>query len=132
MASITRVNGDIFSGVDQNTDLGSLVTLNGAQVAAYGILLQNVSGTTLNIDAEGGADKTIDVVLRAIEGKGTLTYYQVETNTPWQISVLVERSGWTAATLQAAIRALGTAVGVTGLDVSGSVVTNVGLKLSLS
>ena len=140
MAHITRTAGDIFSGVEQNTDLGSLVSIAGAQPQALAILLKNGSGETLNIDAEGQADETIDVVLRTILGGGTganagaatIAYYQVETSTPWQISVLLERSSWTAATLQATLRALGTAVGTNSKDVSGTTVTNVGLKLATS
>lgn len=133
MASISRVNGDVFSGVNQNTDLGSLVSIAGAQPACFGILLKNGSGETLNIDAEGQADETIDIVLRALLAKGTISYYQVETSTPWQISVMVERSGWAdAAAVQTAIRALGTAVGTNSKDVSGTTVTDVGFKLALS
>jgi hypothetical protein len=45
---------------------------------------------------------------------------------------MIERSSWTAATLQATIRALGTSVGTNGKDVSLSTVTDVGYKLALS
>ena len=44
----------------------------------------------------------------------------------------MERPGWTAATLQTAIRAMGTTVGVNNVDVSGSVVTLTELKLDNS
>lgn len=143
MASITRVNGNVFSGVNQNTDLGSLVSIAGAQPACFAILLKNGSGETLNIDAEGDADETIEHVLRTVlggedpsnsanRGASTILYYQVETSTPWQISVMVERSSWTAAKLQAAIQGLGTAVGANSKDVSGSTVTDVGFKLATS
>lgn len=131
MAHLARSTGDVFSGVNQNTDLGSLVSIAGAQPTCYAILLKNGSGETLNIDAEGQADETIDVVLRTIQGKGIISYYQVETSTPWQISVMVERSGWDdAAAVQTAIRALGTAVGTGSKDVSGTTVTNTGFKLA--
>lgn len=140
MASITRTAGSIYAGVNQDTDLGALVSIAGAQPTAFGILLKDLSGNPTNIDAEGEADESIDVVLRLIEGGGTapnngagsIIYYQVETATPWQISVVVERTSWTATTLQAAIRALGTSVGTNGKDVTLTAVTNVGLKLALS
>ena len=140
MAHQTRVNGSIYAGVNQDTDLGSLVSVAGAQPQALAILLKNGSGDPTNIDAEGEADETIDVVLRTIEGGGTganagaasIIYYQVETSTPWQISVMLERSSWTASTLQTTLRALGTSVGVNGKDVSLTAVTNVGLKLATS
>jgi hypothetical protein len=140
MASITRTAGNVYSGVESNTDLGSLVSINGSQPECLAILLKNGSGETLNIDAEGEADETIDVVLRTIlgggtganAGAGTIIYYQVETSTPWQISVMVERSSWTASTLQTTLRALGTSVGTNSKDVSGTTVTDVGFKLALS
>ena len=44
----------------------------------------------------------------------------------------MERSGWTAATLQTAIQGMGTSVGVNNKDVSGSTVTLTELKLDNS
>jgi hypothetical protein len=44
----------------------------------------------------------------------------------------MERPGWTAATLQTEIRAMGTTVGVNNIDISGSVVTLTELKLDNS
>lgn len=140
MASIARTAGDVFSGVEQNTDLGSLVSINGAQPKCFSILLRNGSLDPTNIDAEGQADETIDIVLRTIlgggtapnNGAGTITYYQVETSTPWQISVMVERTSWTNATLQAALRALGSAVGTNSKDISQTLVYDAGFKLANS
>ena len=140
MASVTRTAGNIFSGINTNTDLGSLVSIAGAQPMCFGILLKNGSGDPTNIDAEGEADETIDIVLRTIlgggtganAGSGTISYFQVETGTPWQISVMVERSSWSSTTLQTTLRALGTSVGTNTKDVSGTTVTDVGFKLALS
>ena len=140
MASVSRTAGNIFSGVNTNTDLGSLVSIAGAQPMCFGILLKNGSGDPTNIDAEGEADETIDIVLRTIlgggtganAGSGTISYFQVETGTPWQISVMVERSSWSSTTLQTTLRALGTSVGTNTKDVSGTTVTDVGFKLALS
>lgn len=132
MASIARTSGNIFSGVETNTDLAGLVSIAGSQPQALAILLKDLSTNATNIDAEGEADETIDIVLRLIQTAGTISYFQVETGTPFQISVMIERSGWTAATLQTAIRALGTAVGTNSKDVSLSTVTNVGFKLAVS
>ena len=44
----------------------------------------------------------------------------------------VERAGWTAATLQTAIRALGATVGVNDKDLRGTVVSETELKLDAS
>jgi hypothetical protein len=59
---------------------------------------------------------------------------QVENTTSGQISIMLEGTGggWTAATLQTAIRALGATVGANTVDVTGTTVTNVGFKLALS
>lgn len=132
MASIARTSGNIFSGVETNTDLAGLVSIAGAQPTCFGILLKDLSANPTNIDAEGEADELIDIVLRLIQTAGTISYFQVETGTPWQISVMTERNSWTAATLQTAIRALGTAVGPNSKDVTLTAVTNVGFKLALS
>lgn len=132
MASITRTNGNVFSGVNVNTDLGSLVAIGGVQPSCYAILLKDVSGNATNVDAEGDAGESLEIVLRTVLEKGIISYYQIETSTPWQVSVMVERSAWTAATLQTAVRALGTAVGSNSVDVSGSTVTDVGFKLATS
>jgi hypothetical protein len=40
--------------------------------------------------------------------------------------------GWTAADIQTAIRALGASVGTNTIDVTGTTVTDLGLKLALS
>lgn len=133
MASVTRTNGNVFSGVNINTDLGSLVSIGGVQPTCYAILLKNLSGDTLNVDAEGNAGESLEIVLNTVLSKGTISYYQIETSTPWQISVMVERSGWATSTeLQTAIRALGTSVGANSVDVSGTTVTDIGFKLALS
>ena len=132
MASITRTNGNVFSGVNVNTDLGSLVAIGGVHPSCYAILLKDVSGNATNVDAEGDAGESLEIVLRTVLEKGIISYYQIETSTPWQVSVMVERSAWTAATLQTAVRALGTAVGSNSVDVSGSTVTDVGFKLATS
>lgn len=132
MASITRTNGNVFSGVNVNTDLGSLVAIGGVQPACYAILLKDVSGNATNVDADGDAGESLEIVLRTVLEKGIISYYQIEASTPWQVSVMVERSAWTAAALQTAVRALGTTVGTNTLDVSGSTVTDVGFKLATS
>ena len=59
---------------------------------------------------------------------------QIENDTSGQISVMLEANGggWTAATLQTAIRALGASVGANTVDVTGTTVTDTGLKLATS
>jgi len=134
MAEVTRVNGDVLSGVNQNTAVGELVSFNGSQPVAFGIVVTNGSGEAVDIRTEGQVGEAIEAVLFALLTRATIIYYQVENDTSGQISVMLEANGggFTAATAQTAIRALGTAVGANSVDVSGTVVTDTGLKLATS
>lgn len=134
MADVTRVNGDVLSGVNVNTAVGALVSLGGSQPVAYGIVVRNVSATAIDISAEANANEAIEKIMQVIARSATPLYYQVQSGASGQISVMLEANGggWTAATLQTAIRALGTTVGANNIDVSGTVVTDVGFKLALS
>ena len=134
MAEVTRVNGDVLSGVNQNTAVGALVSFNGSQPKAFAIVVANGSGTAADIRTEGQAGEAIERILFTILGKATITYMQIENDTSGQISVMLEANGggWTAATLQTAIRALGATVGANNVDVTGTTVTDTGLKLATS
>ena len=59
-------------------------------------------------------------------------YQRIENAATGRLDVCMERSGWTAATLQTAIRGMGTTVGVNNKDVSTSTVTQTELKLDKS
>ena len=134
MAEVTRVNGDVLSGVNQNTAVGALVSFNGSQPKAFAIIVKNGSGTAQDIRAEGQVGESIEKILFAILVKSSITYYQVENTTAGQISIMLEANGggWTAADMQTAIRALGATVGANSIDVTGTTVTDLGLKLALS
>lgn len=134
MAEVTRVNGDVLSGVNQNTSVGELVSFNGSQPIALSIVVKNGSGNAVDIRTEGQAGEAIEAILFAVLTKATIIYTQIEDDTSGQISVMLEANGggWTAADAQTAIRALGTAVGANDVDVSGTTVTNTGLKLATS
>jgi hypothetical protein len=134
MAEITRTNGDVLSGVNQNSAVGALVSFNGSQPKAFAIVVKNGSGTARDIRAEGQAGESIEEILFTILTKATITYFQVENTTSGQISLMLEGDGggWTAADIQTAIRALGASVGTNTIDVTGTTVTDLGLKLALS
>jgi len=134
MAEVTRVNGDVLSGVNQNTAVGELVSFSGSQPEAYAIVVKNVSAAAQDIRSEGQTGESIEAILFEVLTKATVTYMQIENDTTGQISIMLEGggSGWTAATMQTAIRALGTTVGVNSVDVSGTTVTNIGMKLATS
>lgn len=134
MAEVTRVNGDVLSGVNQNTAAGELVSFSGSQPAAFAIVVANGSGTAADIRTEGQTGEAIEAILFEILTKATITYMQIENDTSGQISVMLEANGggWTASTLQTAIRALGATVGANSVDVTGTTVTDTGLKLATS
>ena len=81
---------------------------------------------------ELGYDETMHNVTRAILQRGTIIYQRIEDAATGRFDICMERSGWTATTLQTAIRALGTSVGVNNKDVSLSTVTETELKLDNS
>lgn len=134
MAEIARVNGDVLSGVNQNFSVGELVSFAGSQPVAFGIVVRNDGGTAIDLRNEYGAREAIEQILFVVLRRATITYMQIEDDTSGMISLMVEANagGWTAATLQTAIRDLGADVGVNDVDVRGTVVTDVGLKLATS
>lgn len=134
MAEVTRTNGDVLSGVHQNTDVGELVSFGGSQPKVFGIVVKNGSAEAVDISDEYSAGEAIEKILFTILTKATITYMQVENDTSGQITVMLEVNGggWTASTLQTAIQALGASVGTNTVDVSGTTVTDTGLKVALS
>lgn len=134
MAEVTRTNGDVLSGVNQNSAVGALVSFNGSQPKAFAIIVKNGSGTAQDIRAEGQAGESIEKILFTVLTKATITYMQIENTTAGQISLMLEANGggWTASDLQTAIRALGASVGANTIDVTGTTVTDLGLKLATS
>lgn len=131
MASLSRTSGVTFSAV------GTPVQFIGKTQKFFAVVVKNLSGTGQDLAAEGAADEAVDLINQLITNGSTSYNYgasihalQVE-NTSGQISYILDGTdgGWTAATLQAAIRALGT---VNSIDCSGTTVTDVGFKLALS
>lgn len=134
MAEVARVNGDVLSGVNQNFSVGELVSFAGSQPVAFGIVVRNDGGTAIDLRNEYSAREAIEQILFVVLRRATITYMQIEDDTSGMISLMVEANagGWTTATLQEAIRALGATVGENDVDVRGTVVTDVGLKLATS
>jgi hypothetical protein len=130
MAYITRAHGDakpVFA-----TDIG-----NGSGSATTGVPVM-LSGPKLdffgfdlggNPASEMDPGEAIEAVLQAVTSVATIHFYQVEASaSATNMSVAVyQSSSCTASGLQSAIRALGT---VSGYDLSGATVTNVGFKLA--
>ena len=64
--------------------------------------------------------------------RGTIVHQRIDNANSGRIDIAMERAGWTAATLQTAIRDLGATVGVNDVDLRGTVVTETELKLDAS
>ena len=79
MAEVTRVNGDVLSGVNQNTAVGELVSFGGSQPEAYAIVVKNGSGTAQDIRTEGQTGESIEPILFELLTKATITTCRSKT-----------------------------------------------------
>ena len=109
--------------------IGSTDNYAGAEVKFYHITLKNVGATAGDVRTELGYDEAVHNLIRTVLLRGTILYQRIDDANTGRVDVTMERPGWTAATLQTAIRGMGTTVGVNNVDVSGSVVTETELKL---
>lgn len=124
MAGVVKVNGDM--GV-----AGDAQFFGGSKIAFFGMIAKNGSGTAVDMSGEGGVGGAWEEIYKAISTKATPVLFQYENAASGVASWGIEQNGagWTASDLQTAIQALGT---VSGVDVSGTTVTNVGFKLAAS
>jgi hypothetical protein len=137
---------DINNG-PQTGNIGStdaLVQMAGPKLDFFKVLVKDGSAAAVDLRDQLGVYTsgvfTPGVVVQInqdIQKTATIAMYQVEGDATGQLSVGVYPSGaWTAATLQASLQALGnvqiTASNgtVTGVNVSGTLVTNPGFKLA--
>lgn len=139
MAELTRVNGSAFGVVDFDrgaTGTGAIaadetVIANGPQLDFFKVIATNGSAEAVDLSNELDPRESVEAILRAIQVKGNVEMYQVEGDATGQVSVAVYPAGaWTAATLQAALRALGASVGANTVDLSGTTVADGGFKLA--
>ena len=131
MAHITRPNGDVLSGVNQHTAVGNFISFNGVRLTAFKIILADALDAAQDIRDEGQSSEVIERIVGVVMTRATPAYMQIENDTSGQISMLIEGEGsWTASTLQTEIRALGNSVGLNNIDITGTTVTNSGLKLA--
>jgi hypothetical protein len=136
MASIPLVSGgsqpvfatDTLAGTQSTSTYAPAGTPTNFAGPAYDFF-----GVDLGADPSGqaGVNGAIQAVLQNIQQVSTVAMYQVAaTANATNLSLAVyPLSAWTAATLQASIRALGT---VNGFDCTGATVTNVGFRLASS
>ena len=127
----------------------ALVQMQGPKLDFFAVIVKNGAAQARDLrnqlgNANGGGTGVfnpgaVNQINSAIQRTSTIAIYQVEGDTSGQISYAIYPSGaYTAATLESTIQGLGTITvteedGTTNtLDVSGSTVTNVGMKLALS
>jgi hypothetical protein len=112
--------------------IGSTDNFAGAEVQFFHITIVQSDSSVLDLRSELDFNETMHNLIRTIMERGTILYQRIDNAATGRIDVSMERSGWTAATLQAAIRAMGDTVGVNSKSVSLSVVSLTELKLDNS
>ncbi len=109
--------------------IGSTDNFAGAEVQFFHITIVQSDSSVLDLRTELDFNETVHNLIRTILERGTILYQRIDNAATGRIDITMERSGWTATTLQAAIRALGDTVGVNSRSVSLSVVSQTELKL---
>ena len=112
--------------------IGSTDNYAGAEVKFFHITLVEADSSVLDIRTELGYDETMHNLIRTILLRGTILYQRIDDAASGRIDVSMERPGLKAATLQTAIRDMGSIVGVNNKDVSLSIVAQTELKLDNS
>jgi hypothetical protein len=130
MASIART-----SGVTIDT-IATPQNFNGKTPKFFAVVVNSLSSNAQDLAAEYAAEDAIDLINQLItNGSSSYNYGAnilfAQYDATGLISYCLEGTagGWTATTLQAAVRALGT---VNSIDCSGTTVTDVGFKLAVS
>ena len=114
------------------TAIGETDNYIGADISFFHITLKDNGASAVDVRTELGYDETVHNVIRAVLDRGTMVHQRIENASTGRIDIAMERAGWTASTLQTAIRDLGATVGVNNKDLRGSVVTETELKLDNS
>ena len=114
------------------TAIGETDNYIGADISFFHITLKDNSASAVDVRTELGYDETVHNVIRAVLDRGTMEHQRIENASTGRIDIAMERAGWTASTLQTAVRELGATVGVNDKDLRGSVVTETELKLDNS
>ena len=112
--------------------IGETDNFIGADINFYPIRLKDNGASAVDVRTELGFDEAVHNVIRAVLDRGTIVHQRIDTANSGRIDIAMERAGWTAATLQTAIRDLGATVGVNDKDLRGTVVTETELKLDAS
>ena len=112
--------------------IGETDNFIGADISFFHITLKDNGASAVDVRTELGYDEAVHNVIRAILDRGTMVHQRIEDAATGRIDIAMERAGWTASTLQTAIRDLGATVGVNDVDLRGTVVSETELKLDNS
>lgn len=136
---------DINNGAQQGVITSpALVQMAGPKLDFFKVIVQDAGNSPVDLTNQLGnvtagvfTPGVVVQINQCIQQTATIAMYQVEADTSGQISYGIYPQGaWTAATLDAALKALGnvqiTASNgtVTGVNVSGTDVTSAGFKLA--
>ena len=114
------------------TAIGETDNYIGADISFFHITLKDNGASAVDIRTELRFNDTVHNVIRAEIDRGTMVHQRIDNAATGRIDIAMERAGWTAATLQTALRDLGATVGVNDKDLRGTVVTETELKLDNS
>lgn len=124
MAIFTRTsgnaNGVVHVDVASGTGVGDIVSFIGRKVTIF-----KLDTGTVDISGQTGVGGAVEAVLRTVATQSSIIAYQVENDNSGEMRVMVDATGFDAAGLQTAVRALGT---VNGANLGSTTVTAVGLK----
>ena len=96
--------------------IGETDNFIGADISFFHITLKDNGASAVDVRTELGYDEAVHNVIRAILDRGTMVHQRIEDAATGRIDIAMERAGWTASTLQTAIRDLGATVGVNDLS----------------
>ena len=139
MAFFTRTHGNAQQVFHIDTDDGSLngalatsgaVNVTGPKLDFFKVIIQNAGNANQDLQAQVETGLAVEAVMQNIQTVAGVYIYQVEDNNTGQISIATYPTGaYTAATLQAQIRAL-TTLGTGAINCAGTDVTTGNFKLA--
>ena len=92
--------------------IGETDNFVGPDAQFFHITLVQDDSSVFDIRDDLGYDVTVHNLTRTILQRGTIIFQRIDNAATGRIDITMERSGWTADTLETAIRGMGTTVGV--------------------